>query len=316
MVGTTGTGTKFQLTGAVSGGAFSGPSVTTAGDYTVNPVDVTNEPLTNGTCVGVTGATATVVMGVLTLAAQNLPAGGSQWSASCSGTQSLKGINQNSSGVTATLACTQNTQVQIGSGLNTLIGSGSALATSATTGLPLFPTTAGAPTGTVGAAGQSAYIVRTDSHKICHSEGGGTWDLRGWYFMHVTMLQTADATSHYREILELTGAVNRTYCARHNISYQALTGVRVGAAPWMATYNRIFLMDNLNSCWVSWLDRVLFDADAFVVDMGFDLPSYIQRNERYCFIRHRGRDELASTPVSASSTWATATAGRWRIAGE
>ena len=175
MVGTTGTGTKFQLTGAVAAGAFSISSVSTPGDYTVGLTDPKNESLTNGTCVGVTGATAAVDMTVLTLAALNLPGAGSIWSADCSGTQALTTTGGISSGVTATLVCQKATQVQIGSGLNTLIGSGSALATSATTGLPLFPTTAGAPTGTVGAAGQSAYIVRTDSHKICHSEGGGTW---------------------------------------------------------------------------------------------------------------------------------------------
>ena len=128
-----------------------------------------------GTCVGITGLQLNLGMGVLTLATLNLPSGGSVWSANPTGTQTLTEVNGAGTGLTAALTATQNTEIQIGSGLNTLIGSGSALATNATTGLPLLPTTTGAPTGTIGAAGQSAYVVRTDNHKICHSEGGGTW---------------------------------------------------------------------------------------------------------------------------------------------
>jgi hypothetical protein len=106
----------------------------------------------------------------------------------------------------------------------------------------------------------------------------------------VIMLQTADATSHYREILELTGAVNRTYCQRWGIRYQSLLGVRCGAAPWMATYNRIFLLDDLIRVgYQGWV--VYLDADAFVVDMGFDLPDYLKRNEQYCFIGTEGGEE-------------------------
>lgn len=66
--------------------------------------------------------------------------------------------------------------IQIGNAAsNTLFGSGSALATNATTGFPLMPTTTGAPTGAIGASGQGAIVLRTDNHKMCHSEGGGTW---------------------------------------------------------------------------------------------------------------------------------------------
>lgn len=180
VVGTTGTGTKFQATVAVSGGGITSvSSISTAGDYTVNPTDPTNEPVTNGTCVGLTGSALNVGMGVLTLATLNATHGGSVWSASCSGTQTLSEVEGSGGGLTATLACTQQTQVQIGSGLNTLIGSGSALANSATVGLAMFPTTAGTPTGTVGAAGQAAFIIDTTNKKLCYSIGGGTWECTG-----------------------------------------------------------------------------------------------------------------------------------------
>lgn len=65
LTGTTGTGTKFQATGTIGGdGILAGDLVVTvAGDYTVNPTDVTAEPVTGGS---LTGATVLVGMGVLT----------------------------------------------------------------------------------------------------------------------------------------------------------------------------------------------------------------------------------------------------------
>lgn len=57
---------------------------------------------------------------------------------------------------------------------NMTLGSG-VLATNATTGFVGLPTTAGVPTGIVGAAGGAMILINNTSHKICHSEGGGTW---------------------------------------------------------------------------------------------------------------------------------------------
>jgi hypothetical protein len=61
------------------------------------------------------------------------------------------------------------------SGGNTLVGTGSAIATNATSGFLQLPTMAGAPTGVVGAAGQAAVVIDTTNNKICWSTGGGTW---------------------------------------------------------------------------------------------------------------------------------------------
>lgn len=77
---------------------------------------------------------------------------------------------------TLNLGTATATAVNLGSATaNVLVGSGSALATSATTGMLQIGTTTGAPTGTVGASGKGTLIIRTDNHKICHSEGAGTW---------------------------------------------------------------------------------------------------------------------------------------------
>jgi hypothetical protein len=68
------------------------------------------------------------------------------------------------------------TLVNIGNGsANVVVGSGSAIATNATSGFLQLPTMAGAPTGTVGAAGKAAVVIDTTNNKICWSTGGGTW---------------------------------------------------------------------------------------------------------------------------------------------
>lgn len=62
--GTTGTGTKFQASVTISGGAITAVnSITVPGDYTVNPTSLTAEPVTGA---GLTGATLNVKMGILT----------------------------------------------------------------------------------------------------------------------------------------------------------------------------------------------------------------------------------------------------------
>lgn len=63
VTGTTGTGTKAQFSGTVSGGVLTGPlTVAVAGDYTVNPTSIAAEPVTGCT---LTGAQVNMVMGGL-----------------------------------------------------------------------------------------------------------------------------------------------------------------------------------------------------------------------------------------------------------
>jgi len=66
ITGTTGTGTPFQATGTVSGGALSGAlTVTVAGSYTVNPTNIYAEPAT--TNCGLSGTTVTLGIGAATV---------------------------------------------------------------------------------------------------------------------------------------------------------------------------------------------------------------------------------------------------------
>ncbi len=57
----------------------------------------------------------------------------------------------------------------------------------------------------------------------------------------IVMLQTADPVV-YRDMLDLTGAVNIEYCQRNAIAYESVLGVKSGVSPWMSTYNRIFML--------------------------------------------------------------------------
>lgn len=84
-------------------------------------------------------------------------------------------LGGDNTGATATLTFAQK-PIRIGGVSNVIIGTGSALATNATAGFLQLATMAGAPTGTVGAAGQAAVVIDTTNKKICYSTGGGTWE--------------------------------------------------------------------------------------------------------------------------------------------
>lgn len=67
--------------------------------------------------------------------------------------------------------------VQINPLGNTIIGTGAALATSATLNHLMIPTTAGAPTGAVGAAGKAAILLDTTNRRLCaNASGTSTWN--------------------------------------------------------------------------------------------------------------------------------------------
>jgi hypothetical protein len=71
------------------------------------------------------------------------------------------------------------TAINIGSAIsNVLFGSGSALATTATIGFPLIPSSAGTPTGTVAGVGGGKVAIEIDTtdKKFCYSVAGGTWE--------------------------------------------------------------------------------------------------------------------------------------------
>lgn len=65
-----------------------------------------------------------------------------------------------------------------GAQANVQMGSGAALATNATIGFPLIPSSAGAPTGNVSGAGAGKVAIEIDTtnKKLCYTTGGGTWE--------------------------------------------------------------------------------------------------------------------------------------------
>lgn len=66
VTGTTGTGTKFQATGTITGNALAGPLVVSvAGDYTALPSTLAAEPVTGGS---LSGCTVALTFGVLSVA--------------------------------------------------------------------------------------------------------------------------------------------------------------------------------------------------------------------------------------------------------
>ena len=101
--------------------------------------------------------------------------------------------------------------------------------------------------------------------------------------LEIILVQTADPSSLYKEMLSLTGEVNSLYCSRHSIKYESYLGIKVGAAPWMATYNRIFILHELlQRGYSGWL--IYVDADAFISDLSFNLHDYLRENSSYCLI--------------------------------
>ena len=73
MTGTTGTGTKFKALVTVAGNSITAVnSISVAGNYTVNPTNLSSEPVTGDAC---SGAALAISMGVLSLAPLNQPTG-------------------------------------------------------------------------------------------------------------------------------------------------------------------------------------------------------------------------------------------------
>lgn len=99
-------------------------------------------------------------------------------------------------------------------------------------------------------------------------------------------VQTSDPVS-YRAILELTAPVNIAYCLAQGHKYESYLGIKRGIAPFHATYNRIFILNELISRghrgWVCYMD-----ADAFVVDFLFNINQYLLDNSQYCLIACTG----------------------------
>lgn len=91
--------------------------------------------------------------------------------------------------------------------------------------------------------------------------------------MDIVFTQTCDAGA-YLDILLATSRTVRAYCERHGFEYEAFVGLRRGYWPWHASFNRIYLLQELvergRHDWAVYLD-----ADAYVADLGFDLRAFL-----------------------------------------
>ena len=91
--------------------------------------------------------------------------------------------------------------------------------------------------------------------------------------MKNVFFQTADARV-YARLLGLTSKTVLTYCEANGHHYQAFLGVKRGYWPWHASYNRIYIFEELLARGdYDW--AVFLDADAFVSDLTFDLDAYL-----------------------------------------
>jgi hypothetical protein len=92
----------------------------------------------------------------------------------------------------------------------------------------------------------------------------------------VKFLQTADPTK-YARLLEASAPSTRAFCAINGYEYEAHIGIKRGRRAWHATFNRIDLLNEaLGAGFDGWI--VYLDADSFVVDLHFDLRSYLQQH--------------------------------------
>ena len=95
----------------------------------------------------------------------------------------------------------------------------------------------------------------------------------------LTIFQTADAFNYF-DMLVCTSRTVREFCRRSGTTYECFIGVKRGYWSWQATYNRISIFTELyNRGWRSWV--LYMDADAYVVDLDFDIWAYLARVERF-----------------------------------
>lgn len=97
--------------------------------------------------------------------------------------------------------------------------------------------------------------------------------------MDVVFLQSADAF-HYLPMLQETSRTVIEYCRRASFRYEGFVGHKRGHWPWQATYNRIFQFRELvERGFAGW--AVYLDADAFIVDLDFDLRGYLADKDHH-----------------------------------
>jgi len=110
--------------------------------------------------------------------------------------------------------------------------------------------------------------------------------------MKIRIIQTADHTSGYKELMDVTREVNEAYCAKWGYDYKPYVGIKRGFHPWNATFNRIYLMEE--ECEKKEVDWVVYlDADCFVYNPDVRLEEIIfeENNSQMGFIFCKGSSD-------------------------
>ena len=106
-----------------------------------------------------------------------------------------------------------------------------------------------------------------------------TCQIGGVMSLELTILQTSDAFK-YSRMLRATSRTAIAYAQRHGFGYESFTGIKRGFHGAQAAFNRIFMLDELiNRGYRGW--ALHMDADAYVVDLTFDLNSYLADKQNH-----------------------------------
>lgn len=91
--------------------------------------------------------------------------------------------------------------------------------------------------------------------------------------MDLSFIQTSDPFK-YSKMLDQTSRTVKVYAERHGARYESFVGLKKGMKPWQASFNRIFMIEDLLERGATgWL--IYLDADAWIADLEFDLRSFL-----------------------------------------
>ena len=97
--------------------------------------------------------------------------------------------------------------------------------------------------------------------------------------MKILILQTCDSTSKYNDMLNITSEINKKYCEKHGYGYGEFRGIKRGAHPWHATFNRMYLIQEILNTKKEYDWVVYIDADAIVTDFNEKLENIIYEHD-------------------------------------
>jgi hypothetical protein len=119
--------------------------------------------------------------------------------------------------------------------------------------------------------------------------------------MDLLFLQTADAG--YWPLLEEAARSVRAYCTIHGCGFETYFGMIRGYRPWHAVFNKICLLKRLlDSGYSGWV--CCLDADAYVIDLGFDLRAWLRGKANAAFIATAAIPDAPYYNVRPPDLWA------------